>query len=418
MKRIILAAVAGLGMVFSAGADSPKEKGFQFNQKQQKNRYYKVFKKWETRDAKVVDDADAVLFIGSSSMRMWRNIKKDLAPLKVIHCGFGGSTMGQVLVFEDFFLRYKAGRIVIYEGDNDMMGRLTPEKFVKQCKKYCDDVFKLRPKTKIWFIGPKPSISRWRKQAKYSEANKQLKAYCDSDPRLNFIDVVTPMLGKDGTPLKDIFLKDKLHMNLKGYAIWTKAVRDAFGLGPVPAPTGSVKNGIFIKFGNETSLKDWNSVTAGVRNITGLVDAKGEMTGVSLKLADRFAGVNNSGTSKPAKELQVPAKLSTNSLFGQDKNNKAVIEISGLNKDKKYNLTFYASRMGVKDNRETVYNVVGASTAKAVLNVANNTDKAAKVEAIQPTKNGKIVITINKGKNNTNNKGYYYLGTMKLVEVK
>ena len=53
------------------------------------------------------------------------------------------------------------------------------------------------------------------------------KKYCETDKRLTFIDVVTPMLGKDGTPLKDIFLKDKLHMNAKGYKIWRKAVRDA-----------------------------------------------------------------------------------------------------------------------------------------------------------------------------------------------
>lgn len=227
MKKFIFATVVGLGLALSVSADKPEDSGFKFSETQLKyKRYLKDFTKWEKRDTDVINDKDAVLCIGSSSMRRWNTIKKDLEPLKVIHCGFGGSTMGQVLVFKDFFLRYKADRILIYEGDNDMMGKTsTPENFVKQCKEFCDDVFKMRPKTKIWFIGPKPSISRWNKHEKYAKANELLKKYCDSDPRLTYINVVTPMLGEDGSPLKDIFVKDNLHLNPKGYAIWTRAIR-------------------------------------------------------------------------------------------------------------------------------------------------------------------------------------------------
>ena len=68
---------------------------------------------------------------------------------------------------------------------------LTPEKYAAQCKEFCNDVFKLRPETNIWFIATKPSVSRWKTQPKYSKANELIKKYCDSDPRLHYIDIVT-----------------------------------------------------------------------------------------------------------------------------------------------------------------------------------------------------------------------------------
>ncbi len=229
MKRLLLTLpFAALLFASCVSPENKPVKPFAFNEVQKKSRYCKGFVKWEKRDKDVINDKNAVLCIGSSSMRMWKNIKKDLAPLKIIHCGFGGSTMAEVLKFKNFFLRYQARTIVIYEGDNDMVRKnAKAEVFAAECKAFCDDVFKLRPETKIYFISTKPSIRRWRYHKKYAEANVLLKKYCKSDKRLTYIDVVTPMLGKDGTPLKDIFLKDKLHMNAKGYKIWRKAVRDA-----------------------------------------------------------------------------------------------------------------------------------------------------------------------------------------------
>jgi lysophospholipase L1-like esterase len=40
------------------------------------------------------------------------------------------------------------------------------------------------------------------------------------DPRRKYVDVTAAMLGTDGQPKPDIFLKDRLHMNRKGYELW------------------------------------------------------------------------------------------------------------------------------------------------------------------------------------------------------
>ena len=39
-----------------------------------------------------------------------------------------------------------------------------------------------------------------------------------------FADVYHKMLDENGQPMPDIFLKDNLHMNAKGYAIWQKEI--------------------------------------------------------------------------------------------------------------------------------------------------------------------------------------------------
>lgn len=202
--------------------------GFAFSEAQKKNRFFKDFARWAKEDQGKLPMREEVLCVGSSSMRGWKGIKEDLAPLKVIHRGFGGSTMRHVLVFEDFLLRYEAGTILVYEGDNDLVGKNSkPEVFVGRCKEFCEAVFQKRSDTKIYFISAKPSPSRWHRWPAFSEANAMLKEYCETDPRLGFIDVAKGMLGEDGKPRPEIFKKDNLHMNRKGYEIWRDSVRAA-----------------------------------------------------------------------------------------------------------------------------------------------------------------------------------------------
>ena len=49
------------------------------------------------------------------------------------------------------------------------------------------------------------------------------------DKLLTFVDVWEPMLTEDGKPNPDLFVEDGLHMNEKGYVIWTRLVRESLG---------------------------------------------------------------------------------------------------------------------------------------------------------------------------------------------
>jgi lysophospholipase L1-like esterase len=395
--------------------------GFVFNQEQAQSGYIGDFVRWAGNDIGHIPAKDAWLFVGSSSMRMWRQIKDDLAPLNIIHRGFGGSTMRDVVKFKNFFARYKTANIVVYEGDNDLntSNLEKADEFLKNCHDFIDTIHQAQPDTRIYFLSPKPSISRWKHRATYEKARAGLKEIAGQNPKVTYIDIATPMLGSDGTPQKDIFLRDNLHMNLKGYEIWTKVIRQELGLKPSVSPVAAstdANSSFLINFGGSSRTKGWNSVVATSHSVS-LVDVKGEKTSAALKITQKFSGVNHSGTKRAKTELAIPPEVSANSLYGMKGNTTCSFEINGLDKDKKYAFGFFASRMSVKDNRETTYSVSGISTETVSLNAADNTGKLAQTAGVQPTENGKVVITINKGEHNTNSTGYFYLGALKIAIV-
>jgi lysophospholipase L1-like esterase len=217
--------------VLSNEKTSEKQEAFHFSEKQKKHRFFShYFKKFDLEDQKQFPQKDSLLCIGSSSMLYWHTISRDLAPLKTTHRGFGGSNMGDVLEFKDFFLRYNANRILIYEGDNDLWGSTSPEKFINNCKEFVEYIHKHNPDTVIYFLAVKPSIRRKAKWEKCQKGNSMLKAYTKNNKKLFYIDVASPMLNKDGSIRDDLFIVDNLHMNSRGYEIWTNAVRKALEL--------------------------------------------------------------------------------------------------------------------------------------------------------------------------------------------
>ncbi len=190
-------------------------------------RFENAIKQFEARDRTDPPPEGAVLCIGSSSMRGWHStIRKDLAPLQVIPRGFGGSNFNDLLYYTDrVVLPYKPRAILVYEGDNDVAQGITPQKIANTMRAFVLKVRRKLPDCRFYFLAVKPSISRWRIWPVMKETNTLLRGICGQDPRMTFVDIATPMVGSDGTPKKEIFLKDNLHMNRNGYEIWRDAVR-------------------------------------------------------------------------------------------------------------------------------------------------------------------------------------------------
>lgn len=168
-----------------------------------------------------------ILCIGSSSMRKWHpTIRRDLAPLTLIPRGFGGSTMNDVLYFADrVVLPYRPRAILLYEGDNDINKGVSPEAVRDTFLVLTRKVHAQLPDTRFYVIAIKPSPKRWEIWPEMERANSLLKAACDADNRLEFIDVASAMLNEAGQPRPEIFVDDELHLNRQGYEIWTQVVR-------------------------------------------------------------------------------------------------------------------------------------------------------------------------------------------------
>ena len=74
------------------------------------------------------------------------------------------------------------------------------------------------------YISMKPSPSRRHLFSKMREGNRLISDFLATQKNTVFIDVHTKMLNETGEPFPEIFLKDSLHMNAQGYAIWQKAI--------------------------------------------------------------------------------------------------------------------------------------------------------------------------------------------------
>lgn len=170
-----------------------------------------------------------VLFIGSSSIRLWGTLAEDMAPVPVVQRGFGGSKTAEVLaVFDRIVLPYSPSVIVYYCGDNDLGEHNTDWAsaadgfiaFDRLARSWWPDV-------RVLNIPIKASVARWGNWEAMSRANERVRAYCAETPGAEYLDTVTPTLGADGRPDPSIFEPDGLHLNAEGYARWTPVVREA-----------------------------------------------------------------------------------------------------------------------------------------------------------------------------------------------
>ncbi|WPB59444.1 SGNH/GDSL hydrolase family protein [Xylophilus sp. GOD-11R] len=168
---------------------------------------------------------DGVIFVGSSTIRMWSHLSQDFRQFPVLNRGFGGSTMADCQYFaRQLVLQYKPRQVLVYAGDNDLAEGRTPQQVVESFRGFVDTVRQDLPDTRISYISIKPSPSRAALLPKIRETNALMANYVRSLPNAAYIDIFTAMLDSAGNPRVDLFGPDRLHMNDTGYALWTSIV--------------------------------------------------------------------------------------------------------------------------------------------------------------------------------------------------
>lgn len=165
-----------------------------------------------------------IIFVGSSSIRMW-DFEKSFPGKGYVNHGFGGSEIvDSTYYFDQLVGQYKPRLVVFYAGDNDIANGKSPKQVLEDFQAFADKFKKELPKANLLYISIKPSIARWKLADKMREANKLIEDYGNRWPNFHFLDVWPVMLDDKGEPRKDIFLEDGLHMNEAGYAEWVKLV--------------------------------------------------------------------------------------------------------------------------------------------------------------------------------------------------
>ncbi len=180
---------------------------------------------FERRDRERPPPENGIVFVGSSSIRLW-DLPGSFPGLPVINRGFGGSQLADSVHFaRRIVTRYRPRTVVLYAGDNDIAFGKAPEQVSADFRAFVGVVRRELPETKVIYLSIKPSIARWSLVGKMRRANALIEQFCRREPGLVYVDVATPLLDADGKPRRELFRADGLHLNANGYAVWAAVLR-------------------------------------------------------------------------------------------------------------------------------------------------------------------------------------------------
>lgn len=191
--------------------------------KAQQAPFYNEIQNFKKQDSIQFPPKKAILFVGSSTFTNWKDVKDYFPKHVIINRGFGGSSLPHVISYAaDVIFPYDPKQIVIYCGENDFTGGATAQVVVDRVKELIELIRSKYPKIPLAYISIKPSPSREKYIPQMVEANQMIAKMVKKMKKVKFINTYNAMFNPDGTIMTDIFLKDNLHMNAKGYAIWQK----------------------------------------------------------------------------------------------------------------------------------------------------------------------------------------------------
>jgi lysophospholipase L1-like esterase len=171
---------------------------------------------------------NGILFIGSSSIRLWDDLEQRFPGQPIIKRGVGGSELAQLVdYFTPYILfPYHPRKIFIYAGENDIQAGQSPKTVTGHFEKLWQMIRAKLPDAKIYFLSIKPSPSRAKRYAEVDSANQLIKSFLKGKPHSRYVDVASTILNPiTGKPDSALFKPDYLHLNSKGYDKWQTALQ-------------------------------------------------------------------------------------------------------------------------------------------------------------------------------------------------
>jgi lysophospholipase L1-like esterase len=191
------------------------------------------FEKWEKEVAtyEAADRANppakgSVLFIGSSTIRLWKSLAEDFPDHKVINRGIGGSEIVDSTHFaERIIFPYEPRQIFLRAGGNDIHAGRLPDDVAADFAAFVEKVHARLPKTEIVYIFVNPAPARWGENDKYRDLNRRIREMAVRMPRVSCVDAYDISLNSEGQARHELFVADKLHFNAEGYKLLAERVR-------------------------------------------------------------------------------------------------------------------------------------------------------------------------------------------------
>ena len=242
LRRRIRTGFAALGLGLAAGAGAQAVKPLPVLSRVDTSsaideRWRETFDAFAAADKAHAPPPGGVLFVGSSSIRLWSDLETQFqtAPV-IVKRGFGGSRLSDCTQnVARLVLPYKPRLVIVYAGDNDLAEGATPQDVLGSFTRFVEQVRAELPQTRIAYLSIKPSPLRQALMVKVAETNRLIAGYAEGAPNLDYIDIYSRMLDADGQPRPELFLPDRLHLNPTGYALWQGVIAPHLVLPPALA---------------------------------------------------------------------------------------------------------------------------------------------------------------------------------------
>jgi hypothetical protein len=168
----------------------------------------------------------AVLFLGSSSIRLWKTVAEDFPREEVVRCGFGGSRTGDMLYYFDRIIEpFPYSKIVYFCGINDINGSVPGDTIVRNTRAFLERTWHARPGCQVLLLSNTVSVSKKQNYGRIMELNSSYKELADEFEHVTYVDVTTPLLDPGGRIRPELYSADSTHMNYSGYGVWTSVLK-------------------------------------------------------------------------------------------------------------------------------------------------------------------------------------------------
>lgn len=228
VKKCALAALVALGLLAippsrAHGQQSPRG---EYVAKRDYAKWEKEVAAYEVADRQAAPAKGGILFIGSSTIRLWKTLADDYPEHKVINRGFGGTEIVDATHFADrLIFPHEPKQIFLRAGGNDIHAGRVPREVAEDFAEFVRVVHARLPRTEIVYIGVSPAPARWGESDKYRELNRLIREMALGMPRVGFADTYDMSLAPDGRARPELFVKDRLHFSPEGYKILAERVR-------------------------------------------------------------------------------------------------------------------------------------------------------------------------------------------------
>lgn len=181
---------------------------------------------FEASDQQSPPPDDAILFVGSSSIRLWETLADDFAGLPVFQRGFGGALLRDVLHFAPrIILPYRPRQVIVYGGSLDLRHGSAPEDVADDLLRLTALIREALPRTTVGFISLKPSLAKWESIGLDVQVNELVQRRAEGEPGLEYVDIFGPMTAESVPPPARYFVADRNHLSREGYALWADIIR-------------------------------------------------------------------------------------------------------------------------------------------------------------------------------------------------